>query len=119
MRMQGEDRLALEHAGAILDAADHRVAVFHRKRERPRHQRRAHPVIFALGHAAGLHQRLGAAADGAVQRADAQLASCGRRQGLLADFRTPRLHVPEAARDIVWPAATQLRLDSGHAARYT
>ena len=43
-----------------LDLADRRVAVFHRERERARHEWRAHALIFALRHPAGSDQRLGA-----------------------------------------------------------
>ena len=63
MRMERKDRAAEQGCRAGFDPADRGVAIFDRKREAAGHEGRAHALEFALGHAPGQHQRLGAAAD--------------------------------------------------------
>jgi hypothetical protein len=46
MRVQREDEAFPPFQGAGFDLADHRVAVFDRKRELAAHVRRAHAVIL-------------------------------------------------------------------------
>ena len=87
--------------GPGLDPADHRVAIFHRERKAAAHEWRAHALVFALRHPAGEDQRLGAAADRAVEGAHAHLAGRERRKPLLPDFGLARPDVPERLRHLL------------------
>ena len=95
MRMEHKNDPAKHFRRPRLDAADGGVTVFHRKRETAGHEWRAHAIKLARRHAAGQHQPFGAAADGAVQRADANLARPGFGKRLIADFSASGADIPK------------------------
>src|SRR4051812_18694343 len=101
--MKRKDCTARERGWPCLDRPDRGIAVFHRKRKAAGHERRAHALVFAFGHAAGRDQRLGAAADRAIIRADPDMARGKRAQPLFADFGTARADVPERLRRLLTP----------------
>ena len=92
-----KDHAPGELGGPGFDLADDRVAVFHRERELAAHVRPAHARILALRHAAGEHQRLGAAADGAKMGTHAHVVR-PRRDGLVTQLCHSRSDVPERLR---------------------
>ena len=98
MRMQREHGAAEQRLRPGLDPADGGVAVLHRKRKVAAHERRAHALVLADRHAAGRDQRLGAAADRAMQRPHPHRAGGERAERLVADFRPPRPDIPERLR---------------------
>ena len=89
VRMQREDRPAHQIRRPVLDGADRRVAVLHRKGKRARHERRAHALELRGRHATVGHQRFGAAADRAMPGAHSHGARRQRAQWLVADLRRP------------------------------
>ncbi len=95
MRMQGKDQAALQFGRALFDPADRCVAIFDRKWEAACHEGRAHAFELAQRHAAGQHQPFGAAADGAMQRADANLARARGGQRLATDFNPAGADIPK------------------------
>ena len=104
VRIENEDVASFEIARPAFHAADVRVPVLDWRRELALLKRRAHAAMLAGRHPAEKDQRLGAAADAAVQRADDDLVWRRRRQLLRADLAAPRLRDPERA-----------RLECGHA----
>ena len=86
--------------------ADRGVAVFHREREGAAHERRAHALDIRWRDAARGDQRLGAAADRAVERAHPHRARRQRPQALRPGFR------PGPARRTTAPAPSRHRLDA-------
>ena len=73
-----------------------------------RHEWRAHPFKLAFRHAAGQHQRLGAATERAKQRAHAHFVRSGRGEGFLADFGLSGPDIPERLGNVVDPADRQI-----------
>ncbi len=98
VRVEAEDRAPFQAGRPTLDHADVEVAVLDRPREVALLEGRAHRGVLALGHPATEHQRLGSAADAAVQRAHEHLVGAGLRQSHRADLATPRPCHPERRR---------------------
>ncbi len=110
VRMQAEHDAVAQRRRPRLHLPDRGVAVLDRERERAAHHRRAHPVVFALGHPPGMDQTLGAAADRAVERAHHDLAGLWRGDGLGTQLRAAGRDVPEGLS--LHPAVlTRRRLD--------
>ena len=86
-------------SGPLLDAADDRVAVLHGRGKLARLKRRAHAAPFARRDAAVEHERLGAAADAAVQRMHHDLAIARRPPALQRGSRRGRAPSPRT----LWP----------------
>src|SRR5437763_874267 len=81
--------------GSLLDSADSGVAVFHRKRIIARHKGRAHAYEFAFWHSPAKHERLGAAAEPAIECPHAHLVRSGWREMLLPDLGFSAAGIPE------------------------
>src|SRR5262249_56191691 len=84
-----------ELGGPGLAPSDGRIAVLHGERKGPTHQRRAHAIVLARRHFAGMNEPLRAAADGAEQRAHLHLAGLGRANRLLVQLGTAGADIPE------------------------
>ena len=98
MRIQREHVPALQLARAALDDADAGVAVLDRRWKLAGLKRRAHALVFAGRHAPVEHERLGAAADAAEQRAhDDLVRRSGDGSDSHADLAAPGLGDPERA----------------------
>ena len=95
VRMQREHDALAQLLRPGFDPSDSRIAVFHRKRECARHERRPHALVFARGHEAVANQPLGAAAERAEQRAHAHLAGRRRRDRLFAQLGPAGRDIPE------------------------
>ena len=93
--MQAENDTAAQFGHPVRDPPHGRVAVFHRKRKRPAHTRRAHAVVFARRHPAGQNEALGAATDGAEERVHLHLAGPGRGNRLNAQLGAAGTDIPE------------------------
>src|SRR5436190_22527242 len=98
MRVQREHMAAQQSGRSVLDAADRRVAVLDRSRKLPGLKWRLHPLELAGRHATAEDQRLGAAADSAVQRPYHHILGRGWRETLVSDFSPLRRYDPECAR---------------------
>jgi len=98
MRIEREHVAPPQGGGAALDDPDAGVAVLHRRGKRAGLKRRAHALVLARRHASLKHQRFGAAADAAEQRAHDDLVRRRRRQRLAANLAAPGLGHPEGAR---------------------
>ena len=97
VRIEHENAPPLELGGAALDRADAGVPVLHGRGKRAFLKRRAHARAFARRHAPLEDERLGAAADGAEQRADLDLMRPGRGDPLGADLTSAGRGDPERA----------------------
>src|SRR5580704_9633952 len=95
MRVQCKDDVVTQIRRSAFDTTDDGVAIFDRKRERPRHKWRAHALELAFGNMAIEHQPFGAAADGAVEGANPDFARHWATRRLLADFSLLRADVPK------------------------
>jgi hypothetical protein len=84
--------------GPLLRHTDNRIAVFHWERECPSHERSAHALKFGFGHPPFKDETLGATADGAIPRANAQFAWSRRSDCLVAQFGAPLGDIPECFR---------------------
>ena len=93
--MQAEDDALAPFGGPGLDPSDGRIAVFYRERKCPTHQRRAHAIVLARRHFAGVNEPLRAATDGPEQRAHLHLAGLGRANRLLVELGTAGADIPE------------------------
>src|SRR5262245_11019135 len=93
--MQAEDDALAPFGNPGLDPAVRRIAALHRERKCPTQQRRAHAIVLARRHFAGVNEPLGAATDGAEQRAHLHLAGLGRANHLLVQLGTAGTDIPE------------------------
>ena len=100
VRVERKDGLARKASPAVLDPSDGGVAVFHGKGKIASHERRAHSLEFARGHTPAKHERLGAAADRAIEGPHAYFVCAGRCYGFLADLDLSRSAIPKSQGDI-------------------
>src|SRR5262245_26618155 len=97
MWIQDEDVPILQRARSMFDHADARVAVLDRPGKVAALKRRAHAIALARGHAAAKHERLGAAADPAVQRAHDDVVRLRIGERLGTNLSPPGRRNPERA----------------------
>jgi hypothetical protein len=81
VRVEGEDEAAFEIRRTLFHLADAGVAVLHRRGKAPVLEGRAHALELARRHAAAEDERLGAAADAAVERPHQHLAVAAGASG--------------------------------------
>ena len=103
MGMEDEHGTAHQVGRALLDSTDARVAVFDRSGEAAHLKRGPHAGPFALWHAAIEHERLGAAANPAVQRPHQYVTLGRRRQGLAPNLSAAGRRHPEGSRVVLHP----------------
>ena len=94
VRIQAEDVPAAQLRGPLLDDADVAVAVLDGRGKLAGLKRRAHALVLAARHLAVEHERFGAAADAAVERADERFALGRRGQASPRESRRGRLRPP-------------------------
>ncbi len=95
MRIEAEHVPADQRGRAALDDPDVAVAVLHGRRKIAGLKRRAHPLVLARRHGAREHERFGAAADAAVERADHRVSGLGAAQHLGPNLAAAWLRDPK------------------------
>jgi membrane glycosyltransferase len=93
--MQRKHQSILEVWRSTFDPADDGVTILHGKGKRAAHEGRAHGCELGLRNSASGHQPFRSPANGAVQRADLNLARGRRADPFGADLDAPRRDVPQ------------------------